>query len=60
MTFAGQASVQMTMERYGHLFPTPDHQHHGAGRATGVQLIITFENPLGGLLLSSYRENLNR
>lgn len=27
MTFAGHASVQMTMERYGHLFPTPDHQH---------------------------------
>ena len=26
MTFAGHASVQMTMERYGHLFPTPDHQ----------------------------------
>jgi len=25
-TFAGHASVQvMTMERYGHLFPTPDH-----------------------------------
>jgi integrase len=27
MTFAGRASVQMTMERYGHLYPTPDHQH---------------------------------
>jgi integrase len=27
MTFAGHASVQRTMERYGHLFPTPDHQH---------------------------------
>jgi integrase len=27
MTFAGHASVQMTMERYGHLFPTPDHQN---------------------------------
>ena len=26
MTFAGHASVQMTMERYGHLFPSPDHQ----------------------------------
>ena len=26
MAFAGHASVQMTMERYGHLFPTPDHQ----------------------------------
>ena len=26
MVFAGHASVQMTMERYGHLFPTPDHQ----------------------------------
>jgi len=26
MIFAGRASVQMTMERYGHLFPTPDHQ----------------------------------
>lgn len=26
MTFAGHASVRMTMERYGHLFPTPDHQ----------------------------------
>ncbi len=24
---AGHASVQITMERYGHLFPTPDHQH---------------------------------
>jgi integrase len=23
MTFAGHASVQMTLERYGHLFPTP-------------------------------------
>ncbi len=27
MTFAGHASVQMTMERYGHLFPSPDHRH---------------------------------
>ncbi len=26
MTFAGHSSVQMTMERYGHLFPSPDHQ----------------------------------
>lgn len=26
MTFAGHASVQMTMERYGHLFPSPNHQ----------------------------------
>ncbi len=26
MTFAGHASVQMTMERYGHMFPTPCHQ----------------------------------
>ncbi|WBQ11346.1 site-specific integrase [Hyphomonadaceae bacterium ML37] len=26
MTFAGHASVQMTMERYGHLFPSPEHQ----------------------------------
>jgi len=26
MTFAGHASIQVTMERYGHLFPTPDHQ----------------------------------
>jgi integrase len=26
MTFAGHASVQMTMARYGYLFPTPDHQ----------------------------------
>ncbi len=26
MTFAGHQSVQMTMERYGHLFPSPDHQ----------------------------------
>jgi integrase len=26
MTFAGHSSVQMTMERYGHLFPTHDHQ----------------------------------
>ena len=26
MTFAGHASVQMTMERYGHLFPSPDHR----------------------------------
>ncbi len=26
MTFAGHASIQMTMERYGHLFPSPDHQ----------------------------------
>jgi len=26
MTFAGHSSVQMTMDRYGHLFPTPDHQ----------------------------------
>jgi integrase len=28
MTFAGHASVQMTMERYGHLFPSPEH-HRG-------------------------------
>jgi integrase len=26
MTFAGHSSVQMTMERYGHLFPSPDHR----------------------------------
>ncbi|AVM75118.1 tyrosine-type recombinase/integrase [Magnetospirillum gryphiswaldense] len=26
MTFAGHSSVQMTMERYGHMFPSPDHQ----------------------------------
>ena len=26
MTFAGPSLVQMTMERYGHLFPTPDYQ----------------------------------
>ena len=26
MTFAGHRSIQMTMERYGHLFPSPDHQ----------------------------------
>lgn len=26
MIFAGHASAQMTMQRYGHLFPTPDHQ----------------------------------
>jgi len=25
MSFAGHASVQMTMERYGHLFPSPEH-----------------------------------
>jgi len=25
-TLAGHVWVQMTMERYGHLFPTPDHQ----------------------------------
>ena len=26
MTFAGHGLVQMTMDRYGHLFPSPDHQ----------------------------------
>lgn len=26
MIFAGHSSIQMTMERYGHLFPSPDHQ----------------------------------
>ena len=26
VTFAGHSSVQMTMDRYGHLFPSPDHQ----------------------------------
>ena len=26
MTFAGHSSAQMTMDRYGHLFPSPDHQ----------------------------------
>jgi len=26
MTFAGHSSVQMKMDRYGHLFPSPDHQ----------------------------------
>ncbi len=26
MTFAGHFSIQMTMERFGHLFPSPDHQ----------------------------------
>ncbi len=25
MTFAGHSSIQMTMDRYGHLFPSPDH-----------------------------------
>ncbi len=24
-TFAGHSSVQMTMDRYGHLFPSPEH-----------------------------------
>ncbi len=28
MTFAGHSSVQMTMDRYGHLFPSEDH-HRG-------------------------------
>lgn len=27
MTFARHSSIQMTMERYGHLFPSPDHQN---------------------------------
>jgi integrase len=26
MTFTGHSSVQMTMDRYGHLFRSPDHQ----------------------------------
>ena len=26
MTFAGHSSSQMTIDRYGHLFPSPDHQ----------------------------------
>lgn len=26
MTFAGHSSTQMTLDRYGHLFPSPDHQ----------------------------------
>lgn len=26
MTFAGHSSIQMTMERNGHLFPSPDYQ----------------------------------
>jgi integrase len=26
MTFAGHSSIQMTMDRYGHLFPSPDYQ----------------------------------
>jgi integrase len=26
MTFAGHSSIQMTMERFGHLFSSPDHQ----------------------------------
>ena len=26
VTFAGQFSIQMTMERCGHLFPSPEHQ----------------------------------
>jgi integrase len=25
-TFAGHASLQVTMDRYGHLFPTEDHK----------------------------------
>jgi integrase len=25
-TFAGHASVQVTMDRYGHLFPSEDHK----------------------------------
>jgi integrase len=28
MTFAGHSSAQMTMDRYGHMFPNPDH-HRG-------------------------------
>jgi integrase len=27
ITFEGHSSIQMTMERYGHLFPSPDHQN---------------------------------
>ena len=30
MTFAGHSSVQMTMDRYGHMFPSPDHQRRMA------------------------------
>jgi integrase len=26
-TFAGHASLQVTMDRYGHLFPSEDHRH---------------------------------
>lgn len=26
MSFAGHSSIRMAMERYGHLFPSPDHQ----------------------------------
>lgn len=32
MTFAGHSSIQMTMERYGHLFPSPDHQKAVVGQ----------------------------
>ncbi len=27
MTFAGRSSIPMTMERYGHPFPSPDRQN---------------------------------
>jgi integrase len=26
-TFAGHASLQITMDRYGHLFPSESHKH---------------------------------
>ena len=36
MTFAGHSSVQMTMERYGHLFRRRSPEGNGPGRTAGV------------------------
>lgn len=52
MTFAGPSSLQMTMERYGHLFPTarsPEGHGHGLGEAAGV---IRRENTWNAVMLA--------
>jgi hypothetical protein len=55
MTFAGHSSVQMTMERYGHLFPTPVISGHGSGRGEIVGVGARSRRSQGPDLTSRFR-----
>lgn len=39
--FAGHASLQMTMDLYGHLFPSADHQRAMDSVVTGLEKVVT-------------------